>query len=206
MPPQTREHQHPSKLKRQGADAPLPSREGYGCAKTLLQTQWCVVDFRSPSLRENTFVSFEAPELVFICYCSHWKLIQGVKGAFLLMFSFTGRRTFSLKTHCTPPLRSCELSSSFKDAEKEASGIFQFSRSVMSDSLRPHGLQHARPTCPSLTPRVYSNSCPLNQWCHPTISSSVSPSPPALNLSQHQGLFKWVSSLHQVAKVLEFQL
>ena len=51
----------------------------------------------------------------------------------------------------------------------------QFSRSVMSDSLWPHGLQHARLPCPSLTPRVYSNSCPSLQWCHPTISSSVVP-------------------------------
>ena len=54
--------------------------------------------------------------------------------------------------------------------------------------------------------KVYSNSCPLSQWCHRPISSSVAPSPPALNLSQHQGLFKWVSSPHQVAKVLEFLL
>ena len=75
---------------------------------------------------------------------------------------------------------------------------------VMSDSLWPHGLQHARPPCPSPTPRVYSNSCPLSQWCHPATSSSVVPYPPAFNLSQ--GLFKWVSSLHQVAKVLELQL
>ena len=45
----------------------------------------------------------------------------------------------------------------------------------MSDSLWPHGLQHARPPCPSPTPRVYSNSCPLSQWCHPTISSTVVP-------------------------------
>ena len=51
----------------------------------------------------------------------------------------------------------------------------QFSRSVMSDSLRPHGLQHARPPCPSPTPGTYSNSCPLCWWCHPTISSSVIP-------------------------------
>ena len=51
----------------------------------------------------------------------------------------------------------------------------QFSRSVMSDSLWPHGLQHTRPPCPSPTPWVYSNSCPLNRWCHPTISSSVVP-------------------------------
>ena len=49
----------------------------------------------------------------------------------------------------------------------------QFSQSVMSNSLRPHGLQHNRPPCPSPTPRVHSNSCPLSQWCHPTISSSV---------------------------------
>ena len=51
----------------------------------------------------------------------------------------------------------------------------QFSHSVMSDSLRPHGLQHTRPPGPSPTPRAYSNSCPLSQWCHPTISSSVVP-------------------------------
>ena len=51
----------------------------------------------------------------------------------------------------------------------------QFSRSVVSNSLRPHGLKHARPPCLSPTPRVYSNSCPLCQWCHPTISFSVIP-------------------------------
>ena len=70
--------------------------------------------------------------------------------------------------------------------------------------------------CPLPTPGVYPNSSPLSWWCHPTISSTVvpiqpshplsSPSPPTFNLSQHQGLFKRVSSLHQVAKVLEFQL
>ena len=46
----------------------------------------------------------------------------------------------------------------------------QFSCSIVSDSFRPHGLQHTRPPCPSPTPRVYSNSCPLSRWCHPTIS------------------------------------
>ena len=51
----------------------------------------------------------------------------------------------------------------------------QFSRSVVSDSLRPHGLQHARPPCPSPTPGIYSDSRPLSRWCHPTISSSVVP-------------------------------
>ena len=51
-----------------------------------------------------------------------------------------------------------------------------FSHSVVPDSLQPHGLQHSRPPCPSPTPRLYSNSCPLSQWCRPTISSSVIPS------------------------------
>ena len=51
----------------------------------------------------------------------------------------------------------------------------QFSRSVVSDSLRPHGLQHVRPLCPLPTPGVYSNSCPWSRWYHPTISSSVVP-------------------------------
>ena len=50
-----------------------------------------------------------------------------------------------------------------------------FSRSVMSDSLLPHGLQHSRLPCPSLSPWVFSNSCPLSQWCHATISSSIVP-------------------------------
>ena len=61
--------------------------------------------------------------------------------------------------------------------------LVQFSRSVLSNSLWPHGLQHARPPCPSLTPRVYSNSCPLSQWCHLTISSSVILLPPSIFLS-----------------------
>ena len=82
----------------------------------------------------------------------------------------------------------------------------QFSCSVVSDSLQPHESQHTRPPCPSLTPGVHSNSCPFSWWCHPTTSSSIVPSPPAFNLSQHQDLFQWVSSSHRVAKVLEFQL
>ena len=53
--------------------------------------------------------------------------------------------------------------------------LLQFSRSVVSDSLWTHGLQHARLPCPSPTPRIYPNSCLLSQWCHPTISSSVVP-------------------------------
>ena len=67
-------------------------------------------------------------------------------------------------------------------------------------------MQRVRLPCPSLSPRVCSNSCPLSRWCQPTISSSVAPSPPALNLTQHWGLFLWIGSLHQVAKVLELKI
>ena len=82
----------------------------------------------------------------------------------------------------------------------------QFSRSVASNSLRHHESQHAWPPCPSPTPRVHSDSPPSSQWCHPAISSSVVHFPPAPNPSQHQSLFQWVNSSHEVAKVLEFQL
>ena len=65
----------------------------------------------------------------------------------------------------------------------------------VSDSWWPYG--------PSASPGVCSNSCSLLWWCHPTISSLSSSSPPAFNPSQHQGLFQWVGSSHQVAKILE---
>ena len=72
----------------------------------------------------------------------------------------------------------------------------QFSHSVMSDSLWPHESQHARPPCPSPTPRVHSNSRPSSRWCHPAISSSVVPfscpqSLPALESFPTSQLFAW---------------
>ena len=74
----------------------------------------------------------------------------------------------------------------------------QFSRPVVSNSLRPHECQHARPPCPSPTSRVYSNSCPSCRWCHPAISSSVIPfsscpqSLPASGSFPMSQLFAWV--------------
>ena len=76
----------------------------------------------------------------------------------------------------------------------------------MSDSLQPRELLYARLPCPSPISGAYSNSCPSSWGCPPAISSSVIPFPISISLSQHQGLFQWVSSSHQVAKVLEFQL
>ena len=81
-----------------------------------------------------------------------------------------------------------------------------FSHLVASDSLWPHRLQHTRLPCPSPSPGVCSNSCPLNWWCHPTISSSFIPFSWCLIFPQRLGLFWCVSSSHQVDKVLELQL
>ena len=85
--------------------------------------------------------------------------------------------------------------------------IPQFSWVVQSClTLQPHGLQHARLPCPSPTPRACSTLVhPVSNAIHPS-HPLLSPSPPAFNLSQHQGLCQWVSSSHQVAKVLGFQL
>ena len=72
----------------------------------------------------------------------------------------------------------------------------QSSRSVVSDSLWPHELQHVRPPCPSPSPRVHSNSCPLSRWCHPAISSChplllLPPIPPSIRVFPMSQLFAW---------------
>ena len=67
--------------------------------------------------------------------------------------------------------------------------IIQFSHSGVSNSLQPHGWQHARLPCPSPTPGAYLNSCPLSRWCHPTISSSVIPFSSCLQSSPTSGSF-----------------
>ena len=70
----------------------------------------------------------------------------------------------------------------------------QISRSVVSDSLQPHGLQHTRLSCPSPTP-AYSNSCPLSRWCHPTISSSGVPFSSCSQYFSASGSFPWMNLL-----------
>ena len=86
----------------------------------------------------------------------------------------------------------------------------QFSRSVVSNSLRPHELQHARSPCPSPTPRVHPNSCPSSRWCHPAISSSVVPfssclqSLPASESFPMSQLFAWGSQSTGVSALASF--
>ena len=86
----------------------------------------------------------------------------------------------------------------------------QFSHSVMSDSLQPHELQHARPPCPSPTPGVHSDSCPSSQWCHPAISSYVIPfsscpqSLPASESFPVSQLFTWGGQSTGVSALASF--
>ena len=93
---------------------------------------------------------------------------------------------------------------------KDTFSSVQFSRSVMSDSLRPNELQHARPPCPSPTLRIHSDSHPLSQWCHPAISSSVIPfsscpqSLPASGSFPMSQLFTWGGQSTGVSALASF--
>ena len=82
----------------------------------------------------------------------------------------------------------------------------QFSRSVVSDTLQPHGLHHARLPCPSPTPGSYSDSCPLSRWCHPTISSFVVPFSSHLQSFLASGSFPVSQFITSGGQILEFQL
>ena len=97
-----------------------------------------------------------------------------------------------------------------KEIEVQTSQFSHFSRSVVSDSLRPHESQHARPPCPSPTPGVHSDSCPSSQWCHPAISSSVVPfsscpqSVPASESFSVSQLFAWGGQSTGVSALASF--
>ena len=125
-------------------------------------------------------VSFSRPQLII------WKLLKSrerlnEKYIFISLMRHCRQIVYHLSHHRSPKYH----------------GSVQFSCSVVSNSLGLHGLQHTRPPCPSPTPAVYSNSCPLSQWCHPAISSSVIPFPscplslPASESFPMSQLFAW---------------
>ena len=140
-------------------------------------------------------VIFWLPKMLFF---SLYKLNVRCRYKIWKLFITIAKSTFSLIEGISLLMYLCQIQKNYF-IDKILIGMFchfaylwsvQFSSSVVSDSLRPHGLQHARPPYPSPTPGVYSNSCPLSRWCHPTTSSSVIPLS-SFNLSQYQGLFKW---------------
>ena len=114
-----------------------------------------------------------------------WELISD------LLAWLSQEETLSLlQTSASQHLASCEAGkwTCFGNIGKFSS--VQFSRSVVSDSSWPHGLLHARPPCPLLTPGAYSNSCPLRWWCHPTISPSAIPFSSCLQFFSASGSYQ----------------
>ena len=157
--------------------------------------------FKSPAHFLNKVVSFFYFRLLvcgsYLCICmlSLYQKYHSIDCLFILLISFaTWKVLFDVFHLCICSLVSLAWSS------------VQFNCSVVSKSFWPHEQQHARPPCPSPLPEFIQTHV---HWVGDAIQPShplSSPSPPSLNLSQHQGIFKWVSSSHQVAKVLEFQL
>ena len=117
--------------------------------------------------------NFSIPDFSsFMCFKneSDWKLNNRIIKVGITIFDSNSSWFFTtILSNSTYLLHSTPLFWSYNQY------LVQFSCSVMSDSLRPHESQHARPPCPSPTPRVHSNSHPSSQWCHPAISSSVVP-------------------------------
>ena len=125
-----------------------------------------VLDQIRPAIVVNKFYcNTVRPTLFLICGCFHIPRaveqlqLHGLQNLMYSLSCFLKKKLPTSGLALTTPGRKCSL--------------VAFSHEVMSDSLRPHGLQHARLPCPSLSPWVCSNSCPLSWWCHPTISSSV---------------------------------
>ena len=121
----------------------------------------------------------------------------------------SSRPRASLYSQCMlndTPISAVTVDSCYDNHQKR----IQFSRSVVSDSLWPHESQHARPPCPSPTSGAYSNSCPLRQWCHPAISSSVIPlsscpqSFPSLGSFPMSQLFTWGGQSTGVSALASF--
>ena len=125
-------------------------------------------------------------------------IVSNLQGKIVLKICYT---TMQIYYYCNVHLKMVKMINFFM-----CFLLLLFSPSILSNSLWPHGLQHARVPCPSPILRACQTHVP---WVSDTIQPShplLSPSPPAFNHSQHQGLFEWVSSSHQVAKVLEFRL
>ena len=112
--------------------------------------------------------------IILLGFCK-WYLYLGI---LWLTYGFrvaSGSLVTSQKFLCIPCIRTTQQHEITSVANCLSISSVQFSRSVVSDCLRPHESQHARPPCPSQTPRVYSDLCPSSRWCHPAISSSVVP-------------------------------
>ena len=143
-------------------------------------------------LHASSSGSVFSPQAMFPCSLRSWGTAS--PGSRFLLPGFTCQVRKGVCVWENPPCTRCTCII-----------VPMFSHSVVSDSLQPHGLQHARLPCPSLSPGACSNSCPLSWWCHPTILSSVIPFSSRLQSFPASGSFQ-MSQLFPMAKILEFQL
>ena len=201
---------------------PFTARPGSPAAQIILTSSWFLWDVtstpihgsdnkssshseRDPWVGKISWIREWLPIPVFLCGELHGQ--TRLVGLQRVKYWATKTLTFSETSHL-PALYSYFDSSKCFQVESQWGQSVQFSTVAQLHPvlLQPHELQHARLTCPSPTPRTYSNSCISSRWCHPSIHPLPSSSLPAFNLSQPLDLFKWVTSSHQVTKVLEFQL
>ena len=144
-------------------------------------------------MRKSTFLSaFLKPS---------WKTLANSLYLFFLWHFFPARWKMNLKVEAGSSTLDYEVILRMKPFM-----LLLFSHSVMSDSLRPHGLQHARLPCPSPSPRACSNSCPLSRWCPPTIFSSVVPFSSCLQSFPASGSFPVSEFFTLCGQMLELQL
>ena len=118
--------------------------------------------------KNNKKHSFKKTKIMACSSITSWQ-IEGGKVKAVTDFLFLGSK-MTTDSDCSHEIKRCLVL-----GRKAVTNLVQFSHSFMSNSLRPHEPQHTRPPCLSPTPGVYPNSCPLSQWCHPAISSSVIP-------------------------------
>ena len=123
--------------------------------------------------KDSTCCKATKPALYSLWVTTSEPMSRNYKSSCTWSLCFATREATTMTNPCTAR-KSSPCSAQLDKAHFQCSSV-QFSRLVVSDSLWPHGLQHARPPCPSPSPRAYSNSCPSSQRCHPTISSSVVP-------------------------------
>ena len=128
--------------------------------------------------RTLEWVAISFSNITFIYYVIHIKHLRAIKIldiVYVQWFYFISKDTLDQRREVTYPMtfNMWQFRLEYKTAYLHQFSSVQFSCSVVSDSLQPHGLQHARPPYSSPIPGVYSNSCPSSLWCHPTISSSV---------------------------------
>ena len=177
-------------------------RKGRGIRDQIANIHWMVEKENSRKTSPSASLTMLKPLTVYITTsCGKFLSDGNIRHLTCLLWNLHAGQEATVRTrHGTTDwfqiekgiCQGCILLPSLFNLYAEQSSV-QFSHSVTFNFLQLHGLQHTRPPCPSPAPGVCSDSCPSSWWCHLTISSLLSPSPPAFNHSQQQGFSQWVS-------------